>query len=161
MVPEAGVSHSLRLAQGAALEPHWGSIHYCPRFDPRNDQYQKQRPPKGGPCFWQITLIWIPMHPGVKGGVHFGMGRGAFSERGGAFEMCLFTFVVYILASNRKKHKGIRRKLAELFVKKQKLRLAAGRSFCMQWCVDQNLAICSGVMEVTVATASLTVSSKS
>ena len=28
MVPEAGVSHSLRLAQGAALEPHWGSIHY-------------------------------------------------------------------------------------------------------------------------------------
>ena len=110
---------------------------------------------------WQITLIWIPMHPGVKGGVHFGMGRGAFSERGGAFEMCLFTFVVYILASNRKKHKGIRRKLAELFVKKQKLRLAAGRSFCMQWCVDQNLAICSGVMEVTVATASLTVSSKS
>ena len=90
------------------------------------------------------------MHPGVKGGVHFGMGRGAFSERGGAFEMCLFTFVVYIL-----------RKLAELFVKKQKLRLAAGRSFCMQWCVDQNLAICSGVMEVTVATASLTVSSKS
>ena len=96
------------------------------------------------------------MHPGVKGGVHFGMGRGAFSERGGAFEMCLFTFVVYILASNRKKHKGIRRKLAELFVKKQKLRLAA-----MQWCVDQNLAICSGVMEVTVATASLTVSSKS
>ena len=55
---------------------------------------------------WQITLIWIPMHPGVKGGVHFGMGRGAFSERGGAFEMCLFTFVVYILASNRKKHKG-------------------------------------------------------
>jgi hypothetical protein len=101
------------------------------------------------------------MHPGVKGGVHFGMGRGAFSERGGAFEMCLFTFVVYILASNRKKHKGIRRKLAELFVKKQKLRLAAGRSFCMQWCVDQNLAICSGVMEVTVATASLTVSSKS
>lgn len=115
-------------------------------------------------CFsltWQITLIWIPMHPGVKGGVHFGMGRGAFSERGGAFEMCLFTFVVYILASNRKKHKGIRRKLAELFVKKQKLRLAAGRSFCMQWCVDQNLAICSGVMEVTVATASLTVSSKS
>ena len=75
--------------------------------------------------------------------------------------MCLFTFVVYILASNRKKHKGIRRRLAELFVKKQKLRLAAGRSFCMQWCVDQNLAICSGVMEVTVATASLTVSSKS
>ena len=52
------------------------------------------------------------MHPGVKGGVHFGMGRGAFSERGGAFEMCLFTFVVYILASNRKKHKGIRRKLS-------------------------------------------------
>ena len=51
MVPEAGVSHSLRLAQGAALEPHWGSIHYCPRFDPRNDQYQKQRPPKGGSCF--------------------------------------------------------------------------------------------------------------
>ncbi|MBQ5567494.1 MAG: hypothetical protein IIT35_06520, partial [Oscillospiraceae bacterium] len=51
--------------------------------------------------------------------------------------------------------------IAELFVKKQKLRLAAGRSFCMQWCVDQNLAICSGVMEVTVATASLTVSSKS
>ena len=52
MVPEAGVSHSLRLAQGAALEPHWGSIHYCPRFDPCNDQYQKQRPPKGGSCFW-------------------------------------------------------------------------------------------------------------
>ena len=35
---------------------------------------------------WQITLIWIQMHPVVKGGVHFVMGRGAFLERGGAFE---------------------------------------------------------------------------
>lgn len=63
-----------------------------------------------------------------------------------------------IYAENQKK---LSTTVAELFVKKQKLRLAAGRSFCMQWCVDQNLAICSGVMEVTVATASLTVSSKS
>ena len=34
MVPEAGVSHSLRLAQGAALEPHWGSIHHRTRSNP-------------------------------------------------------------------------------------------------------------------------------
>ena len=26
---------------------------------------------------WQITLIWIPMHPTLLPGVHFGMGRGA------------------------------------------------------------------------------------
>ena len=29
---------------------------------------------------WQITLIWIQMHPVVKGGVHFVMGRGAFEK---------------------------------------------------------------------------------
>ena len=33
MVPVAGLEHSLRLAQGTALEPHWGSIHYRARSE--------------------------------------------------------------------------------------------------------------------------------
>ena len=32
---------------------------------------------------WQITLIWIPMHPTSLPGVHFGMRRGAFNYRVG------------------------------------------------------------------------------
>ena len=32
---------------------------------------------------WQITLIWIPMHPTLLPGVHFGVGRGAFNYRVG------------------------------------------------------------------------------
>lgn len=32
-----------------------------------------------GAFWWQITLIWIPMHPTLLPGVHFGMGRGAFN----------------------------------------------------------------------------------
>ena len=32
---------------------------------------------------WQITLIWIPMHPTLLPGVHFGIGRGAFNSRVG------------------------------------------------------------------------------
>ena len=33
---------------------------------------------------WQITLIWIPMHPTLLPGVHFGIGWGAFWHRRGA-----------------------------------------------------------------------------
>ena len=33
MVPEAGVEHSLRRAQGSALKPRWGFIHYRARFE--------------------------------------------------------------------------------------------------------------------------------
>ena len=33
VVPEAGLSHSLRLAQGSALKPHRGIIHFRARFE--------------------------------------------------------------------------------------------------------------------------------
>ena len=34
---------------------------------------------------WQITLIWIPLHPALLPGVHFVAGWGAFGHRRGAF----------------------------------------------------------------------------
>ena len=41
---QGSLTHSLRFAQGAALEPHWGSIHSCPRFDPPTGYQQKSHP---------------------------------------------------------------------------------------------------------------------
>ena len=44
MYPVGESSRACGLGQGAALEPHWGSIHYCPRFD----SPKKITPPFGG-----------------------------------------------------------------------------------------------------------------
>ena len=67
------------LSRGAALRLHRSLIHH-----------RTLRPPSiitvKSPLtrsLWQITLRWIPLHPTLLPGVHFGIGWGAFNYRAG------------------------------------------------------------------------------
>ena len=55
---------------------------------------------------WQITLIWIPLHPTLLPGVHFGIGWGAFGHRRGCILLLggvhQFTGFRVITLSNRR-----------------------------------------------------------